>query len=111
MVERVVALAQRLKNGAVFIHLVQTGEQLASDMLKLVALGSAEGGPQFVQAIVLRWQHLTQELVTFVGQLQIQAAAIVVAFTAFNPATLFKLIGNTGRIGTGEPSAQLNSEG
>ncbi|MNP69755.1 hypothetical protein D3C76_1658980 [compost metagenome] len=32
-VERVVALAQRLKNDAIFIHLIQTGEKLASDVL------------------------------------------------------------------------------
>ena len=70
-------------------------------MLKLVALGGAEDRPEFVQAIVLRWQHLAQELVTFIGQLQMQAAAIVVAFTALNPAALFEFIGNTGRIGTG----------
>jgi len=38
--ERVVALAQRLKNGAIFIHLVKTGEKLAGDMLELLFLGT-----------------------------------------------------------------------
>ena len=41
LLERVVALAQRLKNSAVFIHLVQTGEKLAGDMLELLFLGTA----------------------------------------------------------------------
>ena len=78
-------------------------------MLKLVALGGAESGPEFVQAIVLRWQHLAQEFVTFIGQLQMQAAAIVIAFTALNPAALFQLIGNSGGVGAGgaQRAAQL----
>src|SRR5690606_28282672 len=109
MFERVVALAQRLKDGAIFIHLIQTGEQLASDVLKLVALACAEDRPEFVQAVVLRWQDLTQELVTFVGQLQMQATAVVIAFTAFNPAALFQLISDTGGVRTGrtQRAAQL----
>jgi hypothetical protein len=48
---------------------------------------------------------------TFVGQLQMQAAAIVVAFTALNPAAFFQFIGNTGCVGRDDPSAQLSSEG
>lgn len=110
-VERIVALAQRLKDDAVFIHLVQTGEQLASNVLKLVALGGAEGRPELVQAVVLRWQHFAQEFVTFLGQLQMQAAAIVIAFTAFNPAALFQFIRDTGPLVRDDPSAQLSSDG
>jgi hypothetical protein len=36
---------------------------------------------------------------TFVGELQMQAAAIVVAFATLNPAAFFQFIGNTGCVG------------
>lgn len=42
-----------------------------------------------------------QEFVTFIGQLQMQTAAVVVAFTALNPAAFFQFISDTGRIGAG----------
>ena len=52
-----------------------------------------------MQTVMLRRQNLIQELATFIGELQVQAAAVVIAFATFNPATLFQLIGNAGGIG------------
>ncbi|VTN11110.1 Uncharacterised protein [Raoultella terrigena] len=52
-----------------------------------------------MQAVVLRRQNLAQKLMTFVGKLQMQTAAIVIAFTAFNPAAFFQLVGNARGVG------------
>ncbi len=52
-----------------------------------------------MQAIMLRRQHLTQKIMTFIGQLQVQTTAIIVAFAALNPAALFQLIGDARGVG------------
>lgn len=101
MFERISALAQRLEDGAVFVHLIRASEQLACDVLELVFFSGSQRRPELVQTVVLRWQNLTQEFMPFFGQLQMQAATVIVAFTAFNPAAFFQFIGDTGRIGAG----------
>ena len=51
-----------------------------------------------MQTLVLRRQQLT-EILPLRRQMQMQAAAIVVAFPALDPAAFLKLVGDAGRIG------------
>jgi len=56
---RIVALAQRLKDDVLFIHLIQASKQLTGDLLKLLFLFNGKRRPELVQAVMLRGQHLT----------------------------------------------------
>ena len=69
-------------------------------MLKLIFLSRAERRPELMQAVMLRRQNLVKEFATFVGELQMQAAAVIVAFTTFNPAAFFQFIGDAGGVGS-----------
>lgn len=52
-----------------------------------------------MQTLVLRRQQLTEKFFPLRRQMQMQAAAIVVAFPALDPAAFLKLVGDAGRIG------------
>lgn len=54
IIERVDALAQRLKNGAILVHLIETRQKLTGDVLKLIFFRDAEGRPELMQTVMLR---------------------------------------------------------
>ena len=83
----------------VFVHLIKTIQQLTRQAFQLILLLLIQRRPEKLQALMLRWQHLAQELIAFFRQMQMQTTTIVLAFATLDPATLLQLISNARGIG------------
>ena len=92
-------LAREGGDDLVFVHFVETIEQFTRDAFQLRFLVVRQRRPEILQALMLRRQQLTQELIPFFSEMQMEAATIVITLATLDPAAFLQFIGDARGVG------------